>query len=751
MGTVCRSQQTISYHTRLAESARATKTAGLKCCTQFAAEKNNMFPSGISSSSRAPIDNQPGALAVTATSSEHYFHSSFFSAKGDLVLCQTSVASKQDSMWTPGRLRESLLSMFNIMFEQPELFGFQDAKCTKINDRPDSIVDLVGAMDMVLKEERQRKKSSVNSEPVRQPNNKSIHNTNVDLTGEVVGESACVRNFCNGFLDAMNEIEESMRGSNSSDESVLTDYRGIFLRSNLDQLFSGLCEHSRYIPAAELLETASNQKEPVDGTSWQRIHKPAAHLFSTISKGMIDGFIRQQSKPEPTARIHFFLDDIQMHDVVDRTGADANETTSEELRHLYQYKDELGDRVRFYQDNLVVPAPWEQDPKLWSRCAIDATVAPAPSAPEKAIATSVQADSKGKMSASVSSPLTDIYYLNFRDFDLGDEYAKRNVGFPAEISKSYHEEKWEVIITQEEYASLLAYKKGFDKHIDPCMGVVNSERKGFNTVVSYIVSALDKLRELGQLEYCNGFRIYRFFAKYPELPIKFLEASYLHSSIVPIKQLPDFPEEKAASSDQVFDFKKNDKDEYEFIRKSDGESCQLNGVFTYVILPDEPDHVYCGVGNGQQNSKGEPNEYRHRNIYYVEGHSSLAQGKDVLFAGEFLCLDGQLKLWTNGSGHYEPIAELRLTNLTEVVKRILPDNLFRDHDGLTATEIQALNAYIQIPESDEVILTDSDSAPADSDSDSITDADVYRKSMMDRGLGRRVRVRSVGPTNAGAV
>lgn len=758
MEKVRRSQQTISYDASLAESARATKTACLKCCTQFAVERNNMLSPSISSLNSLATSKQADTPTVAAPSSEHYFLSSFSPANGDLVLGRTSVASKEDSMWTPNRLRESLLSMFNIMVEQPEFFCFQDAECTKINDRPDSIVDLVDTMDVVLKEERQRKISRVNNEPVRQPENITIHNSSVDLARGSVDESTYVRNFCNGFLDAMYEIEEGMGDSNVSDGSALTDYRGIFLCSNLDGLFLELCKHSRYIPADKLLEAANNQKEPIDGNSWQRIHKPSAHLFSAISKGMIDGFIRQQSKSEPTARIHFFLDGIPIHDVVDGTDTDASRTTSEELRHLYQRRDELGDTVRFYQDNLAVPSPWEQDPNLWSRCAIGANVTPAPSAPEKTITTNLQTDSKGEMSASVSYPLTGKFYFCFRDFELGVECAKLNIGSPESISKAYREEKWGRIITQEEYASLLAYKiKGFDKYINPCLGKVDSGRKGFNTIVCYIVSALNKLRESGYSKYCDEFLIDGFFAEEQNqgLPDEFRKESYLQSSVWRIPPLSGYSQEKAARPDQVFDFKRNDKNEYVFVRKSNGESCKLNGVFTYVILATEPDHVYCGVGNGQQNSKGERNENRHSNRDYVEGHSSLAQGKDVLFAGEFLFVDGQLKLWTNGSGHYKPVAELRLTNLTEVVKRILPESLFRDHDKLTATEVQERNAYIRISEKDEGILRARYSAPADSDSesdsDSETDADIFRESMIKRGLGHRVAVRADGPKNGGAV
>lgn len=712
--------------------------------------RKNMFSSGISSSNSVTTSKQIDAPAVAETTSEQYFQPSFYPANGDLVLGQISVASKGNSIWTPGSLQESLLSMFNIMVKQPELFHFEYVEHTEINASPDSIADLVDMMEMVLDEERQRKKSRVNNEPVRQPENKTAHNSNADSAKEAVHEMVCVWNFCTGFLKAMGEIEESIEGSNDSGGSALTDYCHIFSRNKLDELFLKLSELPCYISADKLLKIASEQRESLDGNSWQRIHKPAAHLFSIISKGMIDGFIRQQSESEPTARIHFFLDDIQVHDVVDRTGADAFGTTSEELRHLYHCRDKLGHTVRFYQDNLAVPPPWEQDPELWSRCAIGANVTPAPSAPEQTITTNVQADAKGEMSASVSSLLTDRYYGLFRDVDAGIEITRKSIGSPAGIGKAYRKEKWDGIITQEEYASLLAYSKGFNKHIDPCLGKVDSEKKGFNTVVSYIASALDKLRKSGHSEYCDSFLIGRFFAKHPGLEIKFREESYLHSSVVPIKPLPDYSQEKLAYPDQIFDFKRNDKDEYEFVRKSNGESCKLNGVFTYVILADEPDHVYCGVENGQQNSKEKLNIYRFRNPDYVEGHSSLAQGKDVLFAGEFLFEDGQLKLWTNGSGHYLPVAELRLTNLTEVVKRILPEDLFRDHDKLTETEWTALNRHLQISEEDESTLRDLYPALADSYSAPETDADVYRKLMNKRGLGHSVNVRFGDPKNAGA-
>jgi hypothetical protein len=38
-------------------------------------------------------------------------------------------------------------------------------------------------------------------------------------------------------------------------------------------------------------------------------------------------------------------------------------------------------------------------------------------------------------------------------------------------------------------------------------------------------------------------------------------------------------------------------------------------------------------------------------------HPSIAEGKQVLYAGEIYFNNGQLEWWSNGSGHYQPYAE----------------------------------------------------------------------------------------------
>ena len=38
-------------------------------------------------------------------------------------------------------------------------------------------------------------------------------------------------------------------------------------------------------------------------------------------------------------------------------------------------------------------------------------------------------------------------------------------------------------------------------------------------------------------------------------------------------------------------------------------------------------------------------------------HPSIAEGKQVLYAGEIFFNNGQLQWWSNGSGHYQPYVE----------------------------------------------------------------------------------------------
>jgi len=136
-----------------------------------------------------------------------------------------------------------------------------------------------------------------------------------------------------------------------------------------------------------------------------------------------------------------------------------------------------------------------------------------------------------------------------------------------------------------------------------------------------------------------------------------------------------------------------------------------------VIFPETPNNIYCGLRNRERDSRGCLNAYRFDDPLYVEGHVAISRSRDVLFAGVFLIVEGQLKFWTNGSGHYKPNAECRFDNFTDPVWCLLPEKLFQLHSRLTEGRTQALEAYVKIPETEDYSSSDNDSGSSLSDSD----------------------------------
>ena len=93
------------------------------------------------------------------------------------------------------------------------------------------------------------------------------------------------------------------------------------------------------------------------------------------------------------------------------------------------------------------------------------------------------------------------------------------------------------------------------------------------------------------------------------------------------------------------------------------------GVFMYAILADYPQQVMVGATPS--------NPFINR-TQTIEGHSSVALGRDVLYAGELEFFDSKLVGWNNESGHYRPSPKIRHIQLTPNVKRLLPEELFVD-------------------------------------------------------------------------
>lgn len=111
-----------------------------------------------------------------------------------------------------------------------------------------------------------------------------------------------------------------------------------------------------------------------------------------------------------------------------------------------------------------------------------------------------------------------------------------------------------------------------------------------------------------------------------------------------------------------------------------------DGIYVFVILVTEPMRIYCGSKNGACTKK------RYHLPYYVDGHASLSNKKDVLFAGILFFHNNELVFWDNESGHYKPEAKLRFTNIPPYLKHILPEDKFRTEKMKPEIELLFNNA-----------------------------------------------------------
>ncbi|WP_336852055.1 RHS repeat-associated core domain-containing protein [Pseudescherichia vulneris] len=70
---------------------------------------------------------------------------------------------------------------------------------------------------------------------------------------------------------------------------------------------------------------------------------------------------------EGNAHLHFVLDGIDIGAVARKEGGNkgGKSITASELRYLYRHREEIGERVHFYRNNIEVAAPWS-DPNTWT-------------------------------------------------------------------------------------------------------------------------------------------------------------------------------------------------------------------------------------------------------------------------------------------------------------------------------------------------------------------------------------------------
>lgn len=133
----------------------------------------------------------------------------------------------------------------------------------------------------------------------------------------------------------------------------------------------------------------------------------------------------------------------------------------------------------------------------------------------------------------------------------------------------------------------------------------------------------------------------------------------------------------AALDNCVFELKKHNE-KYQMITlndeilgvSGDGGIHIPNGQYIFVIPLTRPHSVICGIPSGISQGDHARNER-------VDGHTSLSNREPVHYAGVLFFNFGELKYWTNLSGHYKPPAEDRY-RMSPWVRLLLPENKFKD-------------------------------------------------------------------------
>lgn len=160
------------------------------------------------------------------------------------------------------------------------------------------------------------------------------------------------------------------------------------------------------------------------------------------------------------------------------------------------------------------------------------------------------------------------------------------------------------------------------------------------------------------------------------------------SRMKPIHMLSGLPLQARAPSYLIFELRKSGSS-YSLNKCQSagpmaiGPEPSPDGLFSFVILADNPGTVFCGIPVFIQDTLVAEYQraWRGRDIsgLAIEGHTSISRGAPVLCAGELVLKNGILTRWGNASGHYKPGKEFCDINLLPIVKLLLPENLFVDH------------------------------------------------------------------------
>ncbi|QLG93431.1 hypothetical protein HZF02_16320 [Pseudomonas yamanorum] len=225
---------------------------------------------------------------------------------------------------------------------------------------------------------------------------------------------------------------------------------------------------------------------------------------------------------------------------------------------------------------------------------------------------------------------------------------------------------------------------------------------------------------------------------------------------VPIKEGTDIglAYQKPAEPEQIFELKRNPDGRYTLTSQDPRNNKPFiykeDQALAYVVRADEPETIYVGSLNKSQTPAGKPYRFsRESNPVLVQGHTGLAHGlknikggsTDVAYAGTIYMKNGKVEYWTNESGHYQPDAELRHTNLSPKVKALLPEETFLESGRQSAQQDMEWQSRIRVTPAEEQEINEemndryqvqsSDSELSDDD-ESVNYANRLRKERLNR-------------------
>ncbi|HAG1892177.1 TPA: hypothetical protein G8W59_004245 [Salmonella enterica] len=100
------------------------------------------------------------------------------------------------------------------------------------------------------------------------------------------------------------------------------------------------------------------------------LHLLSREYYKIIKRGCKAG-IMSATLDSSNHHIHFSLDGIDMNSVVTKNSSYSPigmpSYTGVELRCAYRLKEQLKDKLHFYENGVKVSAPWEREPELWRK------------------------------------------------------------------------------------------------------------------------------------------------------------------------------------------------------------------------------------------------------------------------------------------------------------------------------------------------------------------------------------------------